>query len=198
MMARVAARLRLAMTAVPLMRLVALLVVAALAGLPLAVLPSPVFAWLAVPGVAVGTAGVIVLSVPLVTVSASLAMIEYTLAVVVAGAPVDVVTATGFGAALFVLLEVVHLAGRMHGAAVGRTVIATQARHWLLIIVIAGTAAIALSVGASALRLVVAGTSLPFAVIASAAGALLAAAGVLARVTAAERGDEPPTSSSLR
>lgn len=187
-MIRVLASARRMMTAVTVMRLVAILIAAALGGLPLTVLPSPVLGWLAVPGFVAGTAGVIARSVPLVTVSASLAMIEYALALVVAGAPVDVVTATGFGAALFVLLELAHLAGRMHGAAVGRAVIVLHLRHWMVIVALGAVTSVVLAIGATALRLAVAGTSLPLAVIASAVGALLAVAGVLARVTVEERG----------
>jgi hypothetical protein len=183
---RVAAT-RASITAVTGMRVVAILIVAALGAGPLALLPSPALVWFTVPGVVAGAGAVIMLSVPLATVSASLSMIEYALALAVADAPVDLVTATGVGVAVFLLLELVHLCGCMHGAAVGRAVVATQVRHWLTIGAIAATAALALSVGATSLRLALAGTWVPFAVITSAVGALLAAGGVLARVSAGER-----------
>jgi hypothetical protein len=164
------------------MLMVALVLMAALVGLPFAVLPSPLLAWFAVPGFLAGAAGVVTRSVPLVTASASLALIEYAVALTIAAAPVDVVTATGFGAALFVLLELVHLAGRVHGAHIGRSVVAIHVRHWLVIVALGAAAAVALPAGAAALRLAVSGVPLALVVIASALGALLAAAGVLARV----------------
>jgi hypothetical protein len=164
-------------------QVVAAIVVAGLVGLPLVFMPSPFLAWLAGPAFVVGVAGVLLVSVPLVTATASLALIEYALALVTSGAPVDLVTASGFGAALFLLLELVHLAGRIQDATVGRSVVATHVRSWLAIVALGAAASAALSIGGSLLRLAVAGTSLPLVVVASAVGALLTVAGVLVLLT---------------
>jgi hypothetical protein len=171
------------------LRLVAVVLVAGLAGLPLAILPSPLLAWPAVGGFLAGAAGVAVLSVPLVTASGAIALLAYAAALVVTGAAVDVVVATGVGTALLLLLEVVHLAGRIDGAAVGRDVVAMQVRHWLAALALGAVASLVLVTGGTALALAVAGTSLPVVVAASGLGALLAVAGVLVRMTTAERPD---------
>ena len=168
------------------MRLAAAVLLAALVGFPLAVLPSPLLAWLAVPGLILGAAGVAALSITFVTASASLALIEYALALTIVQRPVDVVAAAGFGAALFLLLELVHFAGRVHGATVGPSVIASQVRHWSAIVTIGVASAIVLTMGGAGLRLALPGVALPLVVIAGALGALATVAGVIALVTRRE------------
>jgi hypothetical protein len=168
---------------VTVLQLVAAAIVAGLVGLPLTVLPSPLLGWLAVPAFAIGVGGVYVRSVSLVTASASLALVEYALALVITGAAVDFVTATALGAALFLLLQVVHFAGHVGDAVTGRRVVATHVRSWLGIVVLGAGASVALPVVATSVRLAVAGVSLPLVVIASAGGALLAAGGALWLVT---------------
>lgn len=160
--------------------------VAVLATLPLAVEPSPFVAWLAVPALFLGLAAAVARSVPLATASAVVALIEYALALVIAQAPADVLTAIGFGTAVFLLLELVHFAGRVHGAAVSPSVIASQVRAWLGLAVIGAVSAIALTTMGSALRLVLSGAALPAVVIAGALGALAASAGVILLVMRAQ------------
>jgi hypothetical protein len=162
------------------MRFVAFALLLALVALPLAVLPSLPLAWLAVPGFIIGVVGVIALSVPLVTAGAALALIEYTLALTITKTPVDVVTAAGFGAAVFLLLQLVHFAGRVHGATIGSAVIASQIRHWLAIVGIASAVTIVLTIGAPAVRLALTGVPLPLVVVAGALGALVTIGGVIA------------------
>jgi hypothetical protein len=154
-------------------------IAAVLAALPLAVEPSPFVAWLAVPAVLLGLAAAVARSVPLATASAVVALIEYALALVIARGPVDVVTAAGFGIALFLLLQLVHFVSRAHGAAVSRSVLVSQLRAWLGIAVIGAVAAIVLTTTGAALRLVLSGAALPAVVIAGALGALAASAGVI-------------------
>ncbi len=153
--------------------------VAVLAALPLAVEPSPFVTWLAVPALLLGLAAAVARSVPLATASAVVALIEYALALVIAREPVDVVTAVGLGVALFLLLQLVHFAGRVHGAAVSRAVLVSQLRAWLGIAVIGAVAAIVLMTTGAAFRLVLSGAALPAVVIAGALGALAASAGVI-------------------
>ena len=125
------------------MRLAAAMLVLALAAFPLTVLSAPPVAWLAASALVIGGAGVIALSVPLVTAGASLALIAYTLALGIARAPVDPVAGIAVGAALVLLLALVHFTGRVHGAAVAGPVVDAQVRQWL-IVVAAGVVAAAL------------------------------------------------------
>jgi hypothetical protein len=171
------------------MRLAAALLVAVLVGLPLTVLPSPPVTWLAVPALVVGGAGVVVLSVPLATAGASLALIAYALALVIAQPPGDPVVAIALGVTLVLLLALVHFAGRVQGAAVGPSVIPAQVRHWLAVVALGALAAVVLTAGAVVLGGTLGGAALPVVVVVAALGALLAVAGAIALVTARE---DPP------
>lgn len=165
------------------MRLAAAVLIAAVVAFPLAVLPSPPVTWLAVSALVVGGAGVVALSVPLVTAGASLAMIAYTLALVIARPPFDPVAAIAFGATLVLLLALAHFAGRVHGAAIGPSVIAAQIRHWLVIVAAGVMAAVMLTAAAAAFGLTLLGAALPVVVVVAALGVLMTVAGVVALVT---------------
>jgi hypothetical protein len=165
------------------MRVAAGGLVAVLVAVPLAILPSPVVAWLAASAFVLGIAGAVGCSVSLVTASAVLALIEYAVALVIRPAPVDVVTAIGFGAALFLLLEIVHFAGRARGAHVGREVLAAQMRSWVTIAAAGAIVATGLAAGGAALRIALPSAALPAVVIAGALGALVTGAGVILLVT---------------
>jgi hypothetical protein len=171
------------------MRLAAAVLVLGLVSFPVSVLPGPPVTWLAAVGAVVGGVGAVLLSVTLVTVGASVALIAYALALLIAR-PVgtDPLTATGFGAALVVVLALVHFAARADGAALGATVLATQLRQWLVTIAVGVLAAAGLSMAAAVLGAVLAGTSLPVVVAAAALGALLTVAGLVALTTR----QEPP------
>jgi len=165
------------------MRLAAAILVAVLAALPLTVLPSPPVTWLAVSALVVGGAGVVALSVPLVTAGASLALIAYALALVIVRAPFDPVAAIAFGATLVLLLALVHFAGRAHGAAIGPSVIASQIRHWLMVVAVGVVAAVVLTMGGAALAVTLQGAAFPVVVVVAALGAVVTVAGVIALVT---------------
>jgi predicted Co/Zn/Cd cation transporter (cation efflux family) len=166
------------------MHLAALVLVAVLVAIPLAVLPAAPVTWLAILAFGVGGAGVIVRSTPIVTTGASLALIAYASALVIAGPAVDPVAAIAVGAALVLLLALVHFAGRVQGAALGPTVLASQVRHWLMIVALGAAAAGALTAGGVVLGPTLRGASLPVVVVAAALGALMTTAGVIALVTA--------------
>ena len=170
------------------MRLASAILVAVLAALPLSVLSAPPITWLAVAALIVGGAGVAVLSVPVVTAGASLALIAYTLALVIARAAVDPITAIALGATLVLLLALVHFAGHVHGAAVAASVVASQIRQWLAIVTVGIAAALVLTAGGVVMSGALRGAPLPVVVAAAALGALLAAAGVIALVTTRDRG----------
>ena len=173
------------------LRLAAGVLLAVLVAVPLAILPAAPVTWLAMAALSVGGAGVLVLSVPMVTTGASLALIAYASALVIAGPAVDPVAAIAVGATLVLLLALVHFAGRVQGAALGPAVIAAQVRHWLVIGGLGVAAAAGLTAGGVVLGPALRGASLPVVVVAAALGALMTTAGVIALVTG--RKDLPAT-----
>jgi hypothetical protein len=165
------------------MRLAAGMLVVGLGVVPLAMWPAVPVTWLVVLALLVGGVGVVALSVPLVTVSASLALIAYTLALTITRMPIDPFTAIAVGAMIVLLLALVHFASGADGAIIGRSVITSQLRRWLLIVGAGAMAALALTVVAVGLAPVLAGGVLPVAIVIAALGALAAAAGVIALLT---------------
>jgi hypothetical protein len=165
------------------MRLAAVILVAVLVAFSLAVLPARPVTWVAIAALAVGGTGVVALSVPVVAAGASLALIAYALALVIARPPVDPVAASAFGGMLVLLLALVHFAARVRGAAIGPSVIATQIRHWLAIVAAGVAAAIGLTAAATALGGALQGSSLPVVVITAALGALVTVGGAFALLT---------------
>ena len=165
------------------MRLAALVLLAILAALPLGVRPpTPPVTWIATVALVAGGVGVIVWSVPLVTAAGSLVVIAYALALVVAGPAADALTAIALGATLVLLLALVHLGGRVRGAAVDPSVIVVQARQWLVVVGLGVVAAIGLGAAAGPLGGALRSATLPAVVIAAALGAVLTVAGVMALV----------------
>ena len=183
-------------------RLAAMVLLAVLAALPLAVRPStPPVTWLATAALVVGGVGVIAWSVPLVTAAASLVVIAYALALVIAGPAADSLTAIALGATLVLLLALVHLGGRIRGAFLGPSVIAAQARRWLAVVGGGVVVAVVLTAAAAPLGVALRGATLPVVVIAGALGAVLTVAGVIvlvAREGRQEPGDNVDTAFSAR
>jgi hypothetical protein len=165
------------------MRLAAGMLIVGLGVVPLAMWPGVPVTWLVVLALLVGGVGVVALSVPLVTVSASLALIAYTLALTITRMPVDPFTAIVVGVTMVLLLALVHFASGAEGATIGRAVITSQLRRWLLIVGAGAMAALALTVVAVGLAPIVTGGVLPVAIVIAALGALVAAAGVIALLT---------------
>jgi len=162
------------------MRLASLVLLAVLVALPLAGGPStPPVTWIATVALLVGAVGVLAWSVPLVTAAASLVMIAYALALVVAGPAADPFIAIALGATLVLLLALVHLGGRVRGAFLGPAVIAAQARQWLAVVGSGVVVAVVLTAAAAPLGGALRGASLPIVVIAGALGAVLTVAGVV-------------------
>lgn len=154
-----------------------------LVGVPLVVLPSGFLTVLAGPAAALGAAGIVAHSVPLVTAAATIAMIEYVAALSVAGGPPDFVTAMIFGTALFLVIELVDFMRRTHGAAIGPSVTATMIRYWLGIAGLGAGLVVVLIAGAASLRLAVPIAFHPAAAAVGALGAFIAGVGVLKLVT---------------
>jgi hypothetical protein len=165
------------------MRLAAMVLLAVLAALPLSVRPSaPPVTWLATAALVVGGVGVIAWSVPLVTAAGSLVLIAYALALVIAGPAAEPLTAIALGSTLALLLPLVHFGGRVRGAVLGPSVIASQARQWLAVVGWGAVAAVVLTQAAAPLGVALRSATLPVAVIAAALGAVLTVAGVIALV----------------
>jgi hypothetical protein len=85
-------------------------------------MPSTLVAGFAGVAAAVCAAGVATLSVPLVTAGASLALLEYTVALWQLSRPPDVIAGVGIGLSLLLLLQVIDFARRVRGAALAPAV----------------------------------------------------------------------------
>ena len=173
------------------MRLAAAVFVFVMAGFPMAVMPGPPVTWLAGVALVAAGAGVLVLSVTLVTVGGSIALIAYAVALLIVRSPIDPVAAGGFGATLVLVLALVHFAGRVDGAVLGPAVVATQARHWLAIVATGVGGGGGVTVGAKELRAALTGKKFHLVGFSAAIGALLAVGGVIALTT---REEPPPPS----
>lgn len=164
-------------------RLAAALLLAALVGVPLAVLPSPPVTWFAIAALVMGVAGVVTLSVPLVTAGASVALIGYAIALAIVRPAVDPVAAIALGVALVLLPSLVHLAHHVRGAVVGPGVLSSQLRQWLAIVAAGIVAAVVLTAVAPALGSALQSAAFPVVVGAAVLGALMVVAGLIALVT---------------
>ena len=164
-------------------RVAAAIVFTCLVAFPLGVLFAPPVTWLAAAALVVGGTGVIVLSMPLVTAGASLALIAYTLALVVAQAPVDLLAAVLLGTTLLLTLALVHFASRVQGAVVAVPVVVSQLRQWLIVAAVGVVAAVVFSAGGAAVAGALRGAAIPVVVLAAALGALLTVAGVISLLT---------------
>jgi hypothetical protein len=160
-------------------RLAALALLAVVAGLPLSVRPlAPPAGWLVALAIGLGGVGVVAWSPPCATAAGVLALIAYALALVIAGAPADPVTALALGAALVLLLALVHWAGPARGAMLGPGVGAALAGQWLAVVGLGVAAALALATGAPLLGAALRSGALPVVVGAGALGVLLTVAGL--------------------
>jgi hypothetical protein len=166
------------------MRLAALVLVAVVAGIPLEILAAAPVTWLAGAALSVGGVGALALSMSFVTAGAALALIAYTLALTAGRPAADPIVSVVFGGTLVLLLALVHFAGRVDGALIGRGVIAGQLRRWLGIVALGVVAAGGLAAGGAVLGPILVGATLPIVVVAAALGSLLTVAGVIALVTA--------------
>ena len=164
------------------MRLVAAALVLVVVAFPLAVYPAAPVTWLVLIALLAAGAGVALLSAPVVTAGAALALIAHAAALLIARPAVDLVGAVALGVTLTLLLSVVHFGARVEGAVLGASVLASQAREWVMVIAAGVLAAVSLAVGGSVLAGMFRGASLPMVVAAAALGAALAMASVIALV----------------
>jgi hypothetical protein len=159
-------------------------------GFPLLRAPGSVTELLGLIAATLCAGGILGLSIPLLAAGATLAVVEYAFASLVAGGPPDVLGALAFGAALSLLLQTVGFAARFHGVSVAPQVLRGQVRVWV------GTGAagvmggLALAGGAGFVWLRLPAAAYPVVV---ALGLLVAFAGV---VLALLRRTEPPPSAA--
>ena len=162
------------------MRLVAAVLVLVVAGVPLVAYAAAPVTWLSLGALIVGATGVALLSVPLVTAGATLALVAEAAALLIARTSVDLVAAIALGVALTLLLAVVHFAARVDGAWLGASLAAAQAREWLIVSGLGVIVAGALAAVAGMLAGVFRGIALPTVIAAAALGAALTVAGLAA------------------
>jgi hypothetical protein len=165
-------------------RHVAAVLVLILVGFPLVVLPSRLVAVVALVAAALCAGGIAALSVPVLTAGATVAVIEYALALSLVGSHTDLAIAIVFGVALFLLLAMVDFMSRLRGAAAGADVLASMIRYWIAVAAVGAGVTIALAIGGTALAREATRVSYPVAVLGGALGALVAALGVIRLVTA--------------
>jgi len=125
----------------------------ALVGLPVVNAPVPVVAAMGAAAGLLCLAGIVRLSLRLLTAGAAGAVIQYALGLWISSAPPDFFTALVLGVVLGLLLDVVGLAARFHGVAVGRLVLQRQVRDWVGSAAIAGAAGLVLAIGSGRVAL---------------------------------------------
>jgi len=149
---------------------------------PVTVHPAPPVTWLAVAALVAAGAGVALLSVPMVTVGGTLALIAHAVALLIARPAADLAGAITLGAALTLLPLVVHFAARTAGAGIGAAVVGAHVREWMAAVALGIVVAVVLALGGTTLTAALQRASLPVVVVAAALGAGVAIAGVVALV----------------
>lgn len=114
------------------MRVVAAALAFLVAGLPLAMLPSPAPAIASAASLALSLAGVAFRARPAIVAGVSLAWLAYAIALAWTRTGLDLASAIAMGTVSFLLLETVDFAGRFHAVPLPRRVIVAQARWWLV------------------------------------------------------------------
>ena len=169
-------------------RVVALLSIGALVTVPLLLLRGPAAVTAAVAAGILCAAGVLGRVPALVTAGVSLTLVQYTLTVMVIGAPSSVPSAIGLGVIMTLALDAFEFHRRFDGATVSMPAWRRQARHWLATVVFGALAASGI---ASAAELVRIGAPPGLHPILAAAGAVVAVAGTSAAVYRRYRPREP-------
>jgi hypothetical protein len=164
------------------LRLVAAALLAIVVAIPFGILPAAPVTWLAVVALGVGGAGVITRSTTVVTVAGAVALIGHAVALLLARPTGALLDGLALGAALVLLLAVVHFAERAADADLGAGVMAAQVRQWLGTVLLGVVVALALLAGAAAIAGAIIGATLPVVVIAATIGAALVVAGVVVLV----------------
>lgn len=164
---------------------VAVFLALVLVGLPLVVAPSWVLAVVAAASAALAGGGIAARSVPVVTAGATLATVEYAVALWLSAGPPDILTAMVFGTALLLLVQTVEFMGRTRGAVLGVGVTAAVVRHWLAIAA-AGIGVIATIAAGAAVAMAIPLPSHPASAVVGALGAFVAAVATLKLVTTSD------------
>jgi hypothetical protein len=170
------------------MRGLALIGTALLAGLPLAIAPLAPVGWIGLIAVLLVLVGISIGGQWAVTAAACILLVEYTLSLSLSGPPVDFVQALAFGLILLMVLQSADFARRVGSAAIDRAARRAHLRRWLTV----GAGTLAATVSALAIAGLVGAALPPAAAPVGAAlggfGVLLALAGLVRR--AAREGTE--------
>lgn len=161
------------------MRILAAILAAVLVTLPLLVHASEVVGEVIAIAAVLCAAGILALSVPVVTAGAALALIGYAIALRLAAGPPEVPTALAFGVAAVLLLEVVDFSRRVRGAMVTPSVFIAQARYWLGLASAGAAVGIVLAAGAMAMAWLAPVSGHPVGPAVGTLGALAATVGAL-------------------
>jgi hypothetical protein len=119
----------------------------ALVALPVVTAPVPMVASLGAAAGLLCLAGIVRLSIRLLTAGAAGAVIQYALVLWVSSAPPDFFTALVLGVVLGLLLDVVEFAARFQGVAVDRRALQWQVRDWVESAAVSGAAGLVLAYG---------------------------------------------------
>ena len=161
-------------------RVVAAALAVTACAVPLAVYPAAPVTGLVLLALGAQGLGIAVLAVPVVMAGGALALVAYAVALLIVQPPVNPPGAIALGASLTTLALIVQFAARTRGAALGPTVLATQAREWLRVAAAGVIGAAMLVVAATILAGVFRALALPWVIGAAALGALIAMAGGVA------------------
>ena len=162
------------------MRVVAAALALTACAVPLTIYPVAPVTWLVLLALGAQGLGIAVLAVPVVTAGGTLTLVAYAVALLIVQPALNPVGAIALGASLTALVLVVHFAARTQGAALGPTVLATQARECLRVVAAGVIGAATLAIAATALAAVLRALTLPSMIGAAALGALVAMAGGVA------------------
>jgi hypothetical protein len=160
-----------------------------LVGVPVLVLPMSLIGTLGALAGLSCAAGTLGRARPLVTTGGSLALVQYALALSLAGGPPSLLGAAAFGVALVLVLDVTEFVRRFRRATLAPPAVWRQVRHWIGSTVTGALVAVALATVATALGVSGRGALSPLL-------AAIAALGTVAGVIGALRGAQGPGSSS--
>jgi len=157
-----------------------------LALIPLVAMPAPAIGVVGLGGLLLVTAAATMGWRWLATLAAGIFLADYAAALALASAPLDVMSAVGFGVALLLLLQSVDLACRVRGATWGWRILLAELGRWIALGIGAlGSAALALAL-ARPLASLLPPSAAPLLAVGGALGAVLVAAAVIVR-TARDR-----------
>jgi hypothetical protein len=142
-------------------RIVALLLVGALIGLPLGIAPTETTAALAGVAGLFALVGVLLRNSPLLIAGVAVSLVEALLAFLQGGKPPNLLLALLLGVVIYLLLDINALAATFHNASIDTTVFRTKAVYWGWVAVLLGFTGLTVGFLAAALARPLASSLLP-------------------------------------